>query len=189
MKQPMVQRHGSGNEPVRCESRPSHAYRPWRVPLTCRIGRVRAKREELGTLESCSSEQAWRWSGKHRRKPGRRLAVASVVCNRYVGEPGHENENVRGGACIAEADAAGGGAAIEQRCGTDADDVGVAAVCVLAGSSAVVFVAGVDAGADVHAGVSVDVVGVAAAGNATRPTLGAQPWLSVADRGRQCVSV
>lgn len=148
---------------------------------------MRAKREELGTLESCSSEQAWRWSGKHRRKPGRRLAVASVVCNRYVGEAGHENENVRGGACIAEADAAGGGAAIEQRDGTGADDVDVdvAAVCVLAGSSAAVLVAG----ADVHAGVSVDVVGVAAAGNATRPTLGAQPWLSVADRGRQCVSV
>lgn len=153
---------------------------------------MRVKLGELGTPESCSSEQAWKWSGKHRRKPGPRLAVASVVYSRCVDEPGHENENVRDGACTAEVDAgavAGGGAAIEQRDGTDADDVDVdvAAVCVLVESSAVVLVAGVDAGADVHAGVNAG-VDVAAAGNATRLTWGAQPWLSVADRGRQCVS-
>lgn len=140
--------------------------------------------------ESCSFEQAWRLSGKHRQRLDRQPVAASVVYSRHVRERGYGsgNGNVRGGACTAEVDV---GEAAKQRYG-----VGVAADVVdavaLVGSSAAVFAVGADVDVNVDACASVGVVqaaGAVAAESATRLTWDARPWWFVADRGRLCVLV
>lgn len=191
MRRPTVRHHESGNGPARCGNQPSHAYHPWMLAWPYRIGRAKAKLEELGSRESCSSEQAWRWNGKHHQRPGQQPVAVFVVYSRYVVEQGRESGSVHGGAYIVEA---GVGEASKQKYGIGVVVGDVAGVSVLAEPSAAVSVADVGVGVyvDVDAGENVAVavaVGAATVGSAIHLTLDAPPWLFVADHGRLCVLV